>query len=126
MLNIKIIFKVVLNLLLITCIIIIFSSCGEEEEKVPAKPPVLEKQVEIPDTLEPTKEELAEIKKEAVQIGIPEIYEVTEGESLVTIAEKFYDDRLYWFKIFALNEHQIDNWNKIYPGQKLNLPQIDN
>ncbi len=123
--NIWIILRSLLTLLIITSLIL-FTSCGEEEEKVPEKTPVVEKPVEVPDTLKPTKEELAQIKKEAAKTGIPEIYEVTEGESLVSIAEKFYNDRLYWFKIFAMNEYQIDDWNKIYPGQKLNLPQSDN
>lgn len=122
--NIWIILRSLLTLLIITTLTL-FTSCGEEE-KVPEKTPVVEKPVEVPDTLKPTKEELAQIKKEAAKIGIPEIYEVIEGESLVSIAEKFYNDRLYWFKIFAVNEYQIDDWNKIYPGQKLNLPQTEN
>lgn len=124
MFNIRLLFRFILNLFLTVALAFVLISCGEEEKQVVPEKPEVKDTLEITDTVEVKKEVVQQLET-AKKFGIPKIYEVQDGESLVSIAEKFYNDRLYWFKIFALNEYQIDDWNKIYPGQKLNLPQSE-
>lgn len=52
-----------------------------------------------------------------------EIYVVQDGETLQSIAKKVYGSESAWFKLFALNESEIDDWNLIYAGQKLKIPR---
>jgi len=51
----------------------------------------------------------------------PDIYIVKDGDTLESIAYEFFGDTKYWYRIFAANEAEIDDWNNIYPGQKLKI-----
>lgn len=113
----------------------ILYSCGDEEQKKPT--PTTTPQSSMTATkkadaqkdsmkAEPKKIEEEKPKKEMNQTSeIPNPYVVKAGDTLVSIAEKFYNDSGKWFYIFAENEDDINNWNKIYPGQKLVMPSSD-
>lgn len=47
---------------------------------------------------------------------------VESGDSLSKIAHKVYGDSNEWRKIFEANQHQLDDPDKIYPGQVLIIP----
>lgn len=49
-------------------------------------------------------------------------YTVVAGDSLSKIAKKHYGDASRWQQIFEANRDQIENPDKIYPGQTLRLP----
>jgi nucleoid-associated protein YgaU len=50
------------------------------------------------------------------------IHVVVKGETLSRIARHFYGDSGLYRKIFEANQHQLDDPNKIKPGQKLVIP----
>jgi nucleoid-associated protein YgaU len=50
------------------------------------------------------------------------IHVVVKGETLSRIARHFYGDSGLYRKIFEANTHQLDDPNKIKPGQKLVIP----
>jgi len=52
-----------------------------------------------------------------------EIYEVKSGDSLSKIAKRVYGDGNAWQAIFDANTDILKDPNKIYPGQKLKIPQ---
>ncbi|MBS1823859.1 MAG: LysM peptidoglycan-binding domain-containing protein [Acidobacteria bacterium] len=52
-------------------------------------------------------------------------YTVVSGDSLSAIAGKFYGDVLLWPIIYDANKQTVgSDPNKIYPGQKLTIPDI--
>ena len=114
-------------LIIFTALIFSFYACGEEE-KPETTPQVTPQEIQKPDTVQKPvetiqKEETAARKEP--KSTVPETYVVEQGETLASIAEKFYGDSQKWFHIFALNESNIDNWDKIYYGQTLKMPQFD-
>lgn len=113
-------------LIIFTALIFIFYACGNEEQPE-TTPQVTPQEIQKPDTVqkpvEKIQKEEAAARKEP-KLTVPETYVVEQGETLVSIAEKFYGDSQKWFHIFALNESYIDSWNKIYPGQELKLPKL--
>jgi len=112
--------------------VFVLYSCGNEEENSPSSQTKTKsevKETKKADTqndaisTEPKKEVTKKSQKEMGSVSeIPNPYIVKEGDTLASIAEKFYNDSGKWFYIFAENEDDIDNWNKIYSGQKLILP----
>jgi nucleoid-associated protein YgaU len=54
-----------------------------------------------------------------------EIYEVKSGDSLSKIAKRVYGNAKEWKKIFEANTDILKDPDKIYPGQKLKIPQKD-
>lgn len=114
--------------LIITMSLFYFYACGDEEQPE-SQPQVTPQKVQEPDTMKARAEEKVKTEKEAAKKAalskVPETYVVEQGETLTSIAEKFYGDSQKWFHIFALNESDIDDWNKIYYGRTLRLPQFD-
>ena len=70
-----------------------------------------------------TKEKKVEKEKTPIlqKSSKPDIYIVKDGDTLESIAYEFFGDTKYWYRIFAANEAEIDDWNNIYPGQKLKI-----
>ncbi|HEY0706389.1 MAG TPA: LysM peptidoglycan-binding domain-containing protein [Polyangia bacterium] len=52
-----------------------------------------------------------------------ETYVVQAGDTLSKIAKQKYGAASAWKKIFAANTDLLKDPDKIYPGQKLKLPQ---
>ena len=50
------------------------------------------------------------------------IYEVVAGDSLSKIAKREYGNAGEWKRIFEANRDTLKDPDKIYPGQKLNIP----
>lgn len=51
-----------------------------------------------------------------------EIYEIKSGDTLGKIAKQFYGKAGAYMRIFEANRGVIDDPNKIYPGQKIQIP----
>jgi nucleoid-associated protein YgaU len=60
----------------------------------------------------------AEEEKERV-----EYYEIVSGDTLGAIAKRFYGDASKYTRIQEANKELIPDPNKIYPGQKIKIPQ---
>ena len=52
-----------------------------------------------------------------------ETYEVKSGDSLSRIAKRVYGDARAWKQIFEANTNILKDPDKIFPGQKLKIPQ---
>ena len=64
----------------------------------------------------------SEKKKKALP-EVPRAYQVQEGETLQSIAEKFYDDSSKWMEIYKLNSDRIERGGTLTTGQVLLMPQ---
>ncbi len=53
-------------------------------------------------------------------------YEVKSGDSLSKIAKAHYGDAMKYPVIFEANKPMLSDPNKIYPGQVLRLPPLEN
>lgn len=53
----------------------------------------------------------------------PSAYTVVKGDCLSHIAQKMLGSTSRWREIYELNKFQIENPNRIYPGQVFMLPQ---
>jgi soluble lytic murein transglycosylase-like protein len=51
------------------------------------------------------------------------VYVVRAGDTLWSIAQRFYGNPLMWSHIYYANESQINNPNEIHEGQKLTIPE---
>lgn len=51
-----------------------------------------------------------------------EIYEIKSGDTLSGIAKSYYGDASAYTRIHKANEEMIPDPNKIYPGQKIQIP----
>jgi nucleoid-associated protein YgaU len=49
-------------------------------------------------------------------------YTVIAGDTLRSLAQRFYGDETQWPVIFNANRDQIPNPDEIFPGQVLNIP----
>ena len=58
---------------------------------------------------------------QVVEGGGAEVYEVKSGDSLSKIASHY--DGVSWKEIFEANRDQLDDPDKIVPGQKLRIPK---
>ena len=52
-----------------------------------------------------------------------EFYEIVSGDTLGGIAKKFYGKASLYTRIHEANKEMIPDPNKIYPGQKIKIPQ---
>ncbi|HEY0832654.1 MAG TPA: LysM peptidoglycan-binding domain-containing protein [Azospirillum sp.] len=52
-------------------------------------------------------------------------YTVEKGDTLSAIAKQFYGKSSAWRDIFEANRDQIDDPDRIFPGQVLKIPAID-
>lgn len=57
--------------------------------------------------------------------GGAQSYTVQKGDTLSHIAQKHYGKASRWHAIFEANRDQIDDPDKIFPGQVLKLPDAD-
>jgi len=55
--------------------------------------------------------------------AIPRTYVVQEGETLESIARKFYGDASLWTEIYDLNSDRMERGGTVRPGQVLLMPQ---
>ena len=51
-------------------------------------------------------------------------HDVVRGDTLSSIAKKFYGDASKYPKIFDANKPMLSDPDKIYPGQKLRIPAL--
>lgn len=59
---------------------------------------------------------------DTVPVGGGQTYTVQKGDTLSAIAQQHYGKASRWHAIFEANRDQIDDPDKIRPGQVLNLP----
>ncbi len=52
------------------------------------------------------------------------IYVVVSGDSLSKIAKREYGNANEWKRIYEANKDVLKDPDKIYPGQKLNIPPL--
>ena len=52
-------------------------------------------------------------------------YQVKEEDNLWKIAKKHYKDPFKWLWLFKANINQLDDPDKIYPGQILDIPRYE-
>ncbi|MBT8064473.1 MAG: LysM peptidoglycan-binding domain-containing protein [Xanthomonadales bacterium] len=52
-------------------------------------------------------------------------YTVQSGDTLWKIAEEMYGNGSKYTKIFEANTDQLDNPDRIFPGQKLKVPDLE-
>jgi len=60
---------------------------------------------------------------EAEEKARPDYYEVSKGDTLWKIAERFYNAGDKWIRIFEANMNKIKNPSIIYPFQRLTIPK---
>ncbi len=62
----------------------------------------------------------------AGEVGDPatQTYVVERGDTLSHIAQRFYGKASGWHEIFEANRDQLDDPDRIQPGQVLKIPQI--
>ncbi len=54
-----------------------------------------------------------------------ERYTVADGDSLQTIAARFFGSALEWERIYEANNDRLGNPDHLYPGQELVIPAAD-
>lgn len=71
-----------------------------------------------------SKKKSVTVKKERSSNTAPKAkkYTVKSGDSLWTIAKKYYGDGSKYKKIYNANKDKVNNPNLIYPGQVLTIP----
>ena len=52
-------------------------------------------------------------------------YTIEKGDTLSGIAQRFYGKAKYWRQIHEANSAEIENPDRIFPGQVITLPAID-
>ena len=57
--------------------------------------------------------------------GSARTYTIEQGDTLSAIAQRVYGKAKYWRQIHEANRAEIDNPDRIYPGQVITLPAID-
>jgi LysM repeat protein len=62
---------------------------------------------------------------EAAETGEGRTYTVKSGDTLWKISEQMYGSGGKYMKIFEANTSILDNPDKIFPGQKLVIPDLD-
>ena len=118
--------------------------CGREDQprdRVPAaEPPLVAPlepvseeplpKVETEETVQRKAPEVAVTPPRPPPVSAPppprvrsQLYRVQPGDTLMNIARKEYGDIRYAQRIHEINRKQIDNPDRIFPGQELRLPQ---
>jgi len=77
----------------------------------------------------PVDKEGKNLEVEPIKPGLPKFYVVNEGDSLASIARKFYggeegNKRVNIERIFKVNQKVLKSLDEIYPGQKLVVPPL--
>jgi len=52
-------------------------------------------------------------------------YTIEKGDTLSAIAKRVYGKASYWQQIFQANRDTLDNPDRIFPGQVITLPEIE-
>lgn len=52
-------------------------------------------------------------------------YTIEKGDTLSSVAQRFYGKARFWRQIHEANRDTIDNPDRIFPGQTIKLPAID-
>lgn len=52
-------------------------------------------------------------------------YTIEQGDTLSAIARRVYGKASYWQQIFQANRDTLDNPDRIFPGQVITLPEIE-
>ena len=52
-------------------------------------------------------------------------YTIEKGDTLSAIARRVYGKASYWQQIFEANRDTLDNPDRIFPGQVITLPEIE-
>jgi len=84
--------------------------------------------IAVGNTLGVSKVEASEIKFAATPDVAPKdvvLHEVKKGDSLWKIAAKHYDNGSKYPVIFEANKPMLSDPDKIYPGQMLRIPSLD-
>jgi len=68
-----------------------------------------------------SKVQFDDLRAPASEIRV-EYYEIVAGDTLWSIAKKFYGDGNLYMKIFEANREVIKDPDKIYVGQKIRIP----
>ena len=64
----------------------------------------------------------ADDKRQAEIVAEEQYHVVQEGESLSKIAEKYYNNPNRWQLIYDANRDEVENPDRIHPGQRLFHP----
>ena len=89
-----------------------------------APEPVVEPEPE-PEVITPEPEVAAEQASEQEEETPGRTYTVESGDTLWAIAEKMYGSGGKYMKIFEANTKLLDSPDKIFPGQKLVIPDLE-
>lgn len=76
---------------------------------------------EVPAAIKPPRP--VEAKEPAAKESRFITYNVTKGDTLQKISTKVYGTSKRWQEIFEYNKGILKSPNKIYPGQKILIPQ---
>ncbi|MGJ4730889.1 LysM peptidoglycan-binding domain-containing protein [Luteimonas sp. SDU101] len=52
-------------------------------------------------------------------------YTIEKGDTLSAIAQRVYGKASHWQRIFEANRDTLDNPDRIFPGQVITLPEIE-
>jgi hypothetical protein len=66
--------------------------------------------------------ERVELTSSVKPVPPAQVYVVRAGDTLWSIAQRFYGNPLMWSHIYYANESQINDPNVLYQGQKLTIP----
>lgn len=67
---------------------------------------------------------LSDDQAQAKRVANKRYHVVQKGESLSTIAKKYYGSKGEWRLIHRANQDKIEDPNTIYPDQRLYIPDI--
>jgi nucleoid-associated protein YgaU len=88
-----------------------------------------EEDIILPDETSYTKTE--EVIEDAPFIEEPvkeevsyKMYKVQQGDTLQKVSQKMYGTTKQWKKIYDFNKDNLKNPDKIYPGQKIKIPEL--
>ena len=88
---------------------------------MPSREPEAPQPLPAPKNPKPVVEEKPKPKKKAPAPARPKAYQVQEGDTLSSIAQKLYGDPNRWRDIYKANQDEIER-GAIAPGQILTIP----
>lgn len=81
----------------------------------PEQPPALQIEEETPQVLDIKPEETPQIRT----------YEVRKGDTLQKISHKFYGTSRKWILLYNANKNKLKSPDRVYPGQVLVIPEVE-